>query len=495
MPEVPYHKLFIGGEWVDSKSGETFEDRNPADTGDIIGVFAKAGPEDVRAAVDAAEEAFPKWSAIPAPQRARVLFRTVRILQERKEELAKLMAREMGKQLSECRGDVQEAIDIFEYCAGEGRRMFGRTTTSELREKFAMSIRKPIGVCALVTPWNFPLAIPSWKAAPALVAGNTVVMKPASDTPLMALKLAEVLVEAGLPKGVMNLVFGPGVTTGKELVLNRKVRCVSFTGHRDTGTWIAGEAGKQLKRVSLELGSKNPIIVMDDADLDLAVKGITWGAFGTTGQRCTAASRVIVTRKVRKALERKLIAAARRIRVGPALEGGEMGPLINERQLQKVAKYVEIGRQEGARLVLGGEIAREGRLARGFFYRPTIFTEVDGSMRIAQEEIFGPVLSIIPCKSLDDAIEIANSVEYGLSTSIYTRDINNAFRAIERLEAGITYVNAPTIGAEVHLPFGGVKASGYGREAGWTAIEEFTEEKAVYVDYSGKLQRAQIDIG
>lgn len=488
-------RMLIGGKWVTSSSGETFEDRNPANTSDLIGTFQKGNAEDVKAAVDAAEKACDSWSSTPAPKRAEILFRVSQTLRNRKEELARLMTREMGKVLKEARGDVQEAIDIYEYCAGEGRRLWGRTTPSELRNKFCMSIRRPIGVCALITPWNFPLAIPAWKTAPALISGNTVVLKPASDTPLLAIRLAEILQECGLPPGVLNLITGPGEVIGKEMVANEKIRAVSFTGHRDTGAWIQREAGGRLKRVSLELGGKNPIIVMDDADLKLALDGVIWGAFGTSGQRCTACSRVIIHEKIEKKLTQLLVEKTKKLRLGDGLRPAtDVGPLINKSQLEKVAKYGEIGRKEGARLLCGGEIAKEGALAKGFFYKPTIFTDISPKMRIAQEEIFGPMLSVISCKNLDEAIEIANSIEYGLSSSIYTNDITNAFRAIEKIEAGITYINASTIGAETHLPFGGVKHTGNGtREAGWTAIEEFTEEKAVYIDYSGKLQKATID--
>ena len=487
-------RMFINGKWVKSQSGEAFEDRNPADTRDLVGVFQKGNSEDVKAAVDAAEMAYDAWSSTPAPKRAEILFKVSRTLKERKEELAKLMTREMGKVLKESRGDVQEAIDIFEYCAGEGRRLWGRTTPSELRDKFCMTIRRPIGVCGLITPWNFPIAIPAWKSSAALISGNTIVFKPASDTPLCATRLAEILQECGLPPGVFNMVTGPGETVGKEIATNKKIRAISFTGSKETGAWIQREAGGRLKRVSLELGGKNPIIVMDDADLSLALDGVIWGAFGTSGQRCTACSRVIAHEKVEKEFTRMLAARTKKLRLGDGLKPTtDIGPLINKSQLEKVARYGEIGRKEGARLLCGGEIAKEGALAKGYFYKPTIFTGVSADMRIAQEEIFGPMLSVISAKNLDEAIEIANSVEYGLSSSIYTGSMTNAFRAIGRIEAGITYVNASTIGAETHLPFGGVKHTGNAREAGWAAIEEFTEEKAVYIDYSGKLQKATID--
>ena len=486
------YRLFINGEWLESGSGETFDDINPA-TLELIGKIHKASDDDVKSAADSAEEAFDSWSGTPAPQRAKILFRAARMLEERKEELARLMTTEMGKVLKEARGDVQEAIDITYYAAGEGRRLLGETTPSELPDKFCMTVRRPIGIVGLITPWNFPIAIPAWKIMPSLISGNTLVLKPASDTPIMAIELVKILTEAGLPKGVLNLVAGGGDTVGSAIVHNKKIRAVSFTGSLETGKWILSEAGKDMKRVSLELGGKNPIIVMDDADMDLAIDGIIWGAFGTTGQRCTAASRVIAHEKILPALLEKLIGRTKKLRLGNGLdENTDVGPVINNSQLQKIAKYADIGKNEGAKLALGGRIVHP---IPGYFFEPTIFTDVTPDMRIAREEIFGPVVSLLGAGDLEEAIRIANSVEYGLSSSIYTGNIKNAFKAIEKIEAGITYVNASTIGAEIHLPFGGAKSTGNGtREAGTTAIEEFTELKTVYIDYSGKLQKAQIDI-
>jgi len=486
------HELFINGEWTESSRGETFEDINPA-TLEVIARLQKASPEDVQRAADSAQEAFEKWSGMPAPARGKILFRAARMLEERKEELARLMTIEMGKILKETRGDVQEAIDITYYAAGEGRRLLGETTPSELPDKFCMTVRRPIGVVGLITPWNFPLAIPAWKVMPALISGNTAVFKPASDTPLLSIELVKILSEAGLPKGVMNLVTGEGGKVGSAIVHNKKIRAISFTGSVETGRWVQGEASRGMKRVSLELGGKNPVIVMDDADIDLAIDGVLWGAFGTTGQRCTAASRVIVHEKILSDFQEKLIGRTKQLRLGSGLEETtDVGPIINNSQLQKIAKYVEIGKEEGAKLVLGGRIVKP---LPGYFFEPTIFTDVTPDMRIAREEIFGPVLSLMRAGSLEEAIDIANSVIYGLSSSIYTGNIKSAFRAIEKIEAGITYINAPPIGAEIHLPFGGVKATGNGtREAGTTAIEEFTEIKTVYFDYSGKLQKAQIDV-
>ncbi len=486
------YKLFINGEWKESSTGDTLDDINPA-TLEIIGKIHKASDEDVKSAVDSAQDAFDSWSSMPAPQRAKILFRAARMLEERKEELSRLLTVEMGKVLKEARGDVQEAIDIAYYAAGEGRRLFGETTPSELPEKFCMTLRRPIGVVGLITPWNFPIAIPAWKIMPALIAGNTLVLKPASDTPIMSIEIVKILAKSGLPKGVLNLVTGEGNTVGSAIVHSRKIRAISFTGSLETGKWILGEASKDMKKVSLELGGKNPIIVMDDANLNLALDGVLWGAFGTTGQRCTAASRVIVHEKIFPEFQKKLIERTRQLKLGNGLlENTDVGPVINNSQLQKITKYVETGKNEGAKLVLGGKTVKP---LPGYFFEPTIFTDVTPEMRIANEEIFGPVLSLLSANNLDEAINIANSVEYGLSSSIYTGNIKNAFKAIEKIEAGITYINASTIGAEIHLPFGGVKSTGNGtREAGTTAIEEFTELKTVYIDYSGKLQKAQIDI-
>ncbi|MFY1110454.1 MAG: aldehyde dehydrogenase family protein [Methanosarcinaceae archaeon] len=487
--------LLIGGEWTDSSTGETFDDMNPA-TLENLAVLQVAGIDDVNRAVEAAKVGFELWSRTPPPKRAEVLFRAARILQARKEELASLMTQEMGKVLAETRGDVQEAIDITYYAAGEGRRMFGETTTSELRDKFCMTVLRPLGIVGLIAPWNFPIAIPAWKIMPALAAGNSIVFKPASDTPLLAIKLVEILMEAGLPPGVINLVTGPGGTVGKAIVRHPDIRAISFTGSLETGKWIMGECAKAMKRVSLELGGKNPVIVMDDADLDLALDGVLWGAFGTTGQRCTATSRLILHEKVREEFTARLLAKTRTLRVGDGLlPETDVGPVINKAQLEKIERYVRIGQEEGATLLIGGKlIDPETSGLSGYFFEPTIFTDVKPDMRIAQEEIFGPVLSIITVSSFEEAIEVANNTQFGLSSAIYTENMGNAFRAVEILETGITYVNAPTIGAEVHLPFGGVKGTGNGfREAGTDAIREFSEVKAVYIDYSGKLQKAQID--
>ena len=484
----------VGGAWMDAASGETFDSTSPAD-GDHIGTFPKSGADDVDRAVEAAREAFESWRLVPAPKRGELLFRFAQLLVEQKAELTDLMTHEMGKVKAEAGGDVQEAIDMSYYMGGEGRRLFGQTTPSELRDKFQMSVRMPIGVIGVITPWNFPIAIPSWKIAPALVAGNTVVFKPATDTPALGQRFVELLAEAGVPSGVVNIVHGGGGAVGDRLVRHPDVRVISLTGSRETGVTVLRNAAEGLKHVHLELGGKNAIIVMDDADLDLAVDGIVWSAFGTSGQRCTATSRVIVHESRYGELEQRLVERAEALRLGPGWEDEtDVGPVINGAALEKIHSYTQIGIDEGAKLLTGGEVASDGDLGKGFYYRPTIFGGVDPEMRIAQEEIFGPTLSLISVADEAEAVRVSNGIRYGLSSSIFTRDVNRAFRAMRDLEAGITYVNAGTIGAEVHLPFGGVKETGNGhREAGQAALDVFTEWKSVYVDYSGTLQRAQID--
>jgi len=489
-----YYNL-IDGDWVPSVSGDVFENRNPANSDDLVGLFQRSTKADAARAIDAARRAYEHWRLVPAPRRAELLFRAAQLLAERKEALARDMTREMGKVLDETRGDVQEAIDMTYFMAGEGRRQYGQTVPSELRDKFAMSIRQPVGVSAIITPWNFPMAIPSWKIIPALVCGNTVVFKPATLTPLSALNFVRILEEAGLPRGVVNLVTGGGGDVGQALLVSDAVRIVSFTGSTDVGRTVSSQAAPSFKKVHLEMGGKNVIMIMDDAQLDLAVEGCLWGGFGTSGQRCTAASRVVVHEKVYKPFLEQFVARAKALRVGDGLDPAtQMGPSVSRGQLETVMKYVAIGSDEGARLACGGHELAGGAHARGFFHEPTVFADVTPTMRIAQEEIFGPVVSVIPCGSYEDAIAIGNSVQYGLSASIYTRDVNRAFAAMRDMYTGIFYVNAPTIGAEVHLPFGGTKATGNGhREAGTAALDVFSEWKSVYVDFSGKLQRAQID--
>jgi acyl-CoA reductase-like NAD-dependent aldehyde dehydrogenase len=490
---------YVNGDWVSSSSNKTFENRNPANREDLIGTFQDSNAADLNAAVDAADRAYNTWRLTPAPKRAEYIYRVGEILRRDKDKIAREMTREMGKILEETRGDVQEAIDMAYLAAGEGRRMYGQTTPSELPNKFAMSVRMPLGVAGLITPWNFPIAIPAWKTMPALVCGNTVVIKPASLTPLSVVMLAEVFEEAGLPRGVFNVVTGSGREVGEPMLRNDKIRVISFTGSTDVGRDISIACAPAFKHLHLEMGGKNVIMVMDDADIDLAVDGALWGAFGTAGQRCTASSRIVVQAKVYDQFVEKLAGRAKKMRVGDGLEEGvDMGPNVSASQLKTVEKYVQIGVDEGATLVAGGK-ALTGKesgfdYSRGHFHQPTVFAGVKPSMRIAQEEIFGPVTAVIRCSSLEEAISIGNGVRYGLSSSIYTRDVNKAFVAMRDMDTGLFYVNAPTIGAETHLPFGGTKETGNGhREAGVAALDVFSEWKSIYVDYSGALQRAQID--
>ncbi len=491
-----YHN-YIDGEWTRASSGETFDNVNPADTRDCIGRFPLSTAEDMNRAIDYARNAADRWRHTPAPRRAEMLFRLGEILMRHKVRFAAEMTREMGKVLKETGGDVQEAIDCTYYTAGEGRRLHGFTTPAEMPSKFAMCVRQPVGLCGLITPWNFPMAIPSWKLIPALVCGNTVVIKPAEDTPLSTYNLVKACEEAGIPKGVVNMVTGDGGTVGAALTSHPAVRLISFTGSTETGRMVASACAERNAICSLEMGGKNVIIVMDDADVDLAVEGAVWGAFGTSGQRCTASSRVVVHKKVYKKFTQKLVERATALRVGNGADPQtEMGPVINADAVHKILGYIETGqREDGATLATGGNRLDAGEYAHGYFIEPTVFSDVEPGMRIAQEEIFGPVTAVIPTNSLEEAVEIANGVRYGLSAAIYTQDVNRAFRAMEEMYTGIFYVNSSTIGAEVHLPFGGTKATGNGhREAGTQVLDIFTEWKSVYVDYSGKLQRAQIDV-
>src|ERR1700682_3886655 len=488
-------KNFIGGEWVESRSGKAYENRNPANTDELVGIFVSSTDEDVDMAVDAAKEAYKKWRLMPAPKRAEILFRAAELLLLRKEDFSKDMTREMGKVLAETRGDVQEAIDMTYYMAGEGRRLFGQTTPSELPNKFAMSVRQSVGSCGMITPWNFPMAIPSWKIMPALICGNTVVIKPAEDTPLSCYHLVQMLTEAGVPPGIVNLVSGSGSNVGAPLSRHSEVPVISFTGSTAVGRLIAEACAPEFKHCSLEMGGKNIIIVMEGANLDLAIDGAIWGGFGTPGQRCTAASRIAVHKSVYGEFVSRFVERAKNLKVGDGLDPDtDMGPCINEQQLKTVMDYVKIGQAEGAKLLTGGKRLEGGKYAKGWFHEPTVFGDCKPTMRIAQEEIFGPVVSLIPIGSLEEAVDVANGVPYGLSASIYTRNVNRAFHAIRDLFTGIVYVNAPTIGAETHLPFGGTKKTGNGhREAAIAAIDFYTEWKTLYIDYSDKLQRAQID--
>ncbi|MFA6438333.1 MAG: aldehyde dehydrogenase family protein [Bacteriovoracaceae bacterium] len=485
----------INGKWVDAVSGRTFENRNPANWEEVVGIFPKSGKEDVDAAVKAARAAFEKWRLVPAPKRGDIMRTIGDLLVKRKEEISREMTREMGKVLAETRGDVQEGIDTAYYAATEGRRLFGNTVPSEMPNKFAMAIRVPIGVAGIITPWNFPMAIPTWKMFPAILSGNTCVFKPATDTPKTAAMLVEIMMEAGLPEGVVNIVHGGGGEVGNAIVSHPDVDLISFTGSTGVGKQISRDASDTLKRVSLELGGKNAQIVLADADLDLALEAVLWGAFGTTGQRCTATSRLILEENIYDKFMSMLIDRTNKLKLGDGLlADSQVGPCVNESQRKTVQQYVEIGKMEGAKLVAGGNIATEGTLAKGWFHQPTIFGDVTPEMRLAKEEIFGPVLSVIRAKDFEESIRILNNTEYGLSSSVFTNDVNKAFTAMRDIQSGITYINAATIGAEAHLPFGGVKKTGNGhREGGWTVYDFYTEWKAIYIDYSGKLQRAQID--
>jgi aldehyde dehydrogenase (NAD+) len=490
----PTYQNLIGGQWLPAVSGKTILNLNPADHSDVIGAFPSSHAEDVAMAVDAAKKAFATWRLVPAPRRAEILLRAGNNLIQNKEKYARDMTREMGKVLAETRGDVQEAIDEAFYVAGEGRRLFGVTTPSELQSKFAMSVRMPVGVVGLITPWNFPMAIPSWKLFPALVAGNTCIIKPSADTPLSTYNLVQALVDAGLPPGVVNIVCDTGSAAGAALVEHPDVRAISFTGSSAVGSLVAQRCAATFKQVSLEMGGKNAQIVLDDANLDLALDGALWGAFGTTGQRCTATSRILLQKGIAAEFTEKFVARAKKLKIGNGLdETVEVGPQVNAKQIETSARYVELALKEGAQLLCGGHALTHGPYAHGTFFELTVLAGVTPSMRIAREEVFGPVAALIEFSTFEEAVEIANSVDYGLSTSLYTRDVNRAFTAMRDLEAGITYINAPTIGAEVHLPFGGVKRTGNGHREGLGALDFFTTWKAVYVDYSDKLQRAQID--
>jgi alpha-ketoglutaric semialdehyde dehydrogenase len=484
---------YIGGKWQPAQS--QMESRNPANWNEIVAIFPDSDLVAVDAAVSAARLAYHDWRLVPAPVRAEKLFRVGEILQQRREELAILMSREMGKPLTEAKGDVQEGIDCAFYYAGEGRRLFGQTTPSELNNKFAMTVRMPVGVCALITPWNFPVAIPCWKAMPALVCGNTVILKPAKDTPACATFLIEAFIEAGFPPGVINLIHGSGEKIGRALAEHPQVDLVSLTGSSQTGAKVGEICGRTHKRLCLEMGGKNAQIVMEDANLELALEGAIWGAFGTTGQRCTATSRLIIHKDIKAEFTARLLELTSKLRIGDGTDlQTQIGPLVNSSQLERVKQYIEIARQEGAKVLIGGEVATGENLEHGYFFLPTILDDVTPGMRVAREEIFGPVVALIEINSFEEAIAILNDTPYGLSSSVYTQDVNRAFQAIRDIEAGITYINGPTIGAEVHLPFGGVKQTGNGhREAGSAVLDVFSDWKTVYVDFSGRLQRAQID--
>ncbi|MFA6569730.1 MAG: aldehyde dehydrogenase family protein [Bacteroidota bacterium] len=487
-------KNYINGKWVEPRTGEYFLNINPANTEDVIGEFPLSGVQDVDDAVKAARAAFKAWKLIPAPKRGDMLRKAGDIFASRKKELACIMTREMGKPTFETEGDLQEAIDTAYYSASETRRLFGQNTPSEMPDKMNLSFRVPIGVCGIITAFNFPVAVPSWKILPALASGNTVVYKPSKDAPQSGVFFAEVLEEAGIPPGVFNVVLGKG-SMGNMIVEHPDVDLIGFTGSTDVGSKIGEICGKMNKKCSLEMGGKNPQIVMPSANVEMAIEGVLWGAFGTTGQRCTATSRLILHKDIYDSFIKILVEKTSKLRLGDGLKKGtDVGPLVHGQSLKNCENYIQIIKENGGKIILGGERATEGELAKGFFFKPTIVIDVTKDMRVFKEEIFGPILSVSKAESLEHAIELANAVDFGLSSSIYTEDIHEAFVAIREIEAGITYINAPTIGAEAHMPFGGVKGTGNGhREGGWTVFDIFTEWKTVYIDYSGKLQRAQID--
>ncbi len=485
---------YVNGNWQESEQATYTAVVNPA-TGEEIAQVKLSTEEDVNIAVKAAKKAQQEWALVPAPERADYLYEIGSLMKERKEHLAEVLTKEMGKVIEEARGEVQEGIDMAFYMAGEGRRLVGDTVPSELQNKFAMSVRAPVGVVGLITPWNFPIAIASWKSFPAIVAGNTFLWKPATETPLMAYEMALIYEEVGLPAGVANIVFGAGSTVGTAMIEHPDVRVISFTGSTETGRHVAERGGRHLKKVSLEMGGKNAVIVMEDANIDLAVEGILWSAYGTTGQRCTACSRVIVHKDVKEEVENKLLQQMEGLTIGNGLdEKIKVGPVINKKALRKISDYIEIGKEEGAKLLAGGNVLQKEDLKDGHYFEPTLFTDVKWNSRLAQEEIFGPVISLIVVESLEEAIKVNNSVDYGLSSSIYSQDVNKIFQAQRDLDTGIVYVNAGTTGAEIHLPFGGTKGTGNGhRDSGKAALDVFTEWKSIYVDFSGTLQRAQID--
>jgi len=495
MADAKVYKNFINGEWVDSVSGETFENRNPANTDEVVGIFQNSNSQDVKNAVDAASEAYKKWRLVPAPKRAEILYRVGQRLWEHKEEFSQQMTREMGKVIAETRGDTQEAIDMTFYMAGEGRRLLGTTTPSELQNKFCMTVRQPLGVCGFITPWNFPMAIPSWKMMPALICGNTIVIKPATDTPLSVVNLIQTCHDEGIPAGVVNMVTGSGGKVGVPLIEDERTKVISFTGSTEVGRSVAKACAPMFKHSCLEMGGKNVQIVMEDANLELAVDGALWGAFGTTGQRCTATSRLIIQESVYDKVVEMLTKRASALKVGNGLdESVQMGPNINQDQQDTVMNYIAIAKKEGCTLKTGGEKLTGGAYDKGYFMQPTIFADVTQKHTIWREEIFGPVLAVSSFKTFDQAVEMANDTIYGLSASIFTNDIRMAYAAMRDINTGLFYVNAPTIGAETHLPFGGTKQTGNGhREATTAALDVYSEWKAISVDFSGTVQRAQID--
>jgi alpha-ketoglutaric semialdehyde dehydrogenase len=480
------YKNFIGGKWRPSETGRVVANRNPA-TGEVLGQVPLSSREEARAAIDAAVAAFPKWRDTPGPVRGRILFKALEIFEREMPRLGEALTREEGKTLAESKGELMRSRNIIEYIAGEGRRLRGETLPSEMANTFAYTKREPLGVVALISPWNFPVAIPVWKIAPALICGNTVVFKPATLTPWSAAILMEIFQEAGLPDGVLNMVIGPGATVGDELITHPAVRAVSFTGSNEVGIKLYQQAAGHGIRVQAEMGGKNPVVVLDDADFELAVAGTVQGAYGSTGQRCTATSRVIVTDGIADRFVHELLRRVSKLVTGNGLDPKtDVGPSVDESQMKTVLSYIEIGTKEGAKLVLGGRRLTDGPFADGYFVEPAVFDHVTPTMRIFQEEIFGPVLSVCRVKNFDEAVEAANNVPFGLASSVYTSDVAKSMRFVDRSEVGIVHVNNPTVGGEAHLPFGGTKATGVGpREQGSVAIDFYSEMKVVYVDYTG----------
>ena len=487
-------RSFINGAWIDSKSGKTAPNINPANVTETIGTIELATREEARSAVEAAYHAFRSWKATPAPARGRIVAKAARLMEERKAELAAAITREEGKTISEALGETQRAINVVEFCAGESRRMNGETIPSELPSNFAYTIYEPHGVVACITPWNFPVAIPAWKLAPALVAGNTVVFKPATLTPLTATLMTEIFIEAGVPTGVLNLVLGSGSEAGDEIVSHPAVRALSFTGSTETGLKLYAQVAARGVKVQAEMGGKNPVVVLEDCDMNLAVESTAQGAFGSTGQRCTATSRAVVIDTVADEFVEKIVARAKNFKLGDGSDpANEIGPSVDEGQFNTVLKYIDIGREDGAELLCGGKKAQGAGLENGYFVEPTVFDRVTPDMRIAREEIFGPVLSVLRVKDFDEAMVVANDSEFGLSSSVFTNDANSIYRFIDEIESGMTHVNSPTTGGEAHIPFGGIKNTGLGaREQGSTSLDFYTELKVVYVDYTGRKREGNL---
>src|SRR4026209_228551 len=488
------YRNFIGGKWLESASTRTAQNLNPANTDDVLGTIRQATREEARSAVDAAANAFRGWRATPAPARGRIVAKAARLFEENKEELAQILTREEGKTIAESRGELQRSINVADFCAGEARRMTGETIPSELPSNFAYTIKQPLGVVACVTPWNFPVAIPIWKITHALVAGNTVVFKPASITPATAVRITEIFEAAGIPPGVMNLVIGSGSEAGDEIINHPAVKAISFTGSNGVGIRLYEQASRRGAKVQCEMGGKNPVVILEDADLDLAVESTAQGAFGSSGQRCTATSRAIVVNDIADEFVERLRKRADSMRIGDGADPAtEMGPTVDESQFKTVLSYINIGREDGATLVCGGERATGDGLDKGYFVRPTVFDRVTPDMRIAREEIFGPVLSVLRVKDFESAMEVANDCEYGLSSSIFTNDAARIFRFVDDIETGMTHINSPTTGGEAHVPFGGSKGTGIGdREQGSTALDFYTELKVVYVDYTGRKREGNL---